>query len=146
MGSRNLQVKSVFKVSPIPVQISESQPVMDSILSSISSHPRETMQTIISKHENSLRSFHAINIKPKRSRVDAEQLAKRWRISYDTAKNTLSASTQNNLRQPVHPITRRFRTDLSTLRYKRLNERWYSDTLFSKVKSLQGHLRSNVQQ
>ena len=141
---RNLQVKSISSTSPIPVHISESQPVIDSILSSISSHPRETMQAIVSKHERSLRSLHSVNTKPKRSRVDAEQLSKRWRISYNTAKNTLLASTQNNLRQPVHPITRRFRTDLSTLRYRRLNERWYSDTLFSKVKSLQGHTCAQI--
>ena len=141
---KSLQIKSTSKLSPVPVQISEQQPVIDSILSSISLHPRQMKQIIINRHGQKARSVHAIDTKPKRSRVNAEQLAKRWRISYDTAKNTLSASTQNNLRMPVHPITRRFRTDLSTLKYKRLNERWYSDTLFSKVKSLQGHTCAQI--
>ena len=73
------------------------------------------------------------------ARISPEQLAKKWRISVENAKKTLKSTTELNLRQPVHPITRRFRTDLSTLRYKRLTGRWFTGTLFSRVKSIDGN-------
>ena len=72
------------------------------------------------------------------ARIDPETLSKRWRISLDAARDTLKATTQNLIQQPVHPITRRFRTDLATIRYRALGDTFYSDTAFSKVKSLTG--------
>ena len=72
-------------------------------------------------------------------RVTADQLARRWGISIDSARKTIKSTTQEHIRQAVHPITRRFRTDLSTFRFRRLQERLSSDTAFMKVKSSQGN-------
>ena len=63
------------------------------------------------------------------ARIGPEQLAKKWRISIESAKKHLKSKTHLNLRQPVHHITRRLRKDLSALRYKRLAGRWFTDTL-----------------
>ena len=70
------------------------------------------------------------------ARIGLEQLAKKWMISVESAKKTLKSATQLNLRQRFHPITRRFWRDLSTLRYKRLTGRWFTDTIFSRIKSI----------
>jgi hypothetical protein len=44
--------------------------------------------------------------------------------------------TQSFVRNAVHPIERRFRTKMATLRYNHLKCRFYSDTLFSSKKSI----------
>lgn len=72
-------------------------------------------------------------------RVDAPLLSKRWRIGLESAKQTLLATTQRGLRHAVQPLTRRYRTDLLSLRYRRLNGVMYSDTMFSRYKSIIGN-------
>lgn len=79
----------------------------------------------------------------RRCRVGPEQLAKRWNISLEQAQSTLKATTQENIRTPVSPLVRRFRTDLFP-NVKRLNDTFYSDTLFSKHKSLNGNKCAQV--
>ena len=63
-------------------------------------------------------------------KVDAETLAKRWNIPLRTAKRTLDATTQRGIRTVLHPtLSRRFRTNDRQLRYRRLTEDLYTDTL-----------------
>ena len=76
--------------------------------------------------------------KTRHSIVDPETLARKWRIGYETARKTLAATTQMAVRTASVPLYRRYRTDLMSLRYNRLNDRFYTDTLFAKVKSLSG--------
>ena len=52
------------------------------------------------------------------------------------AKKTLRATTQAGIRHAVHPLSRRYRTDHMNLRHKRLHTTFYSDTLFSGIRSL----------
>ena len=110
----------------------------DYILSSIYSHIPSIRKQLIIKHEDAHRSILAMKSDLRGVWISPEILAKIWRISLDTVKYMSAATTQLNLRQPVHSINRRFRTDLSTLKYKRLEGRWYSDTIFSKTRSLSG--------
>jgi hypothetical protein len=73
--------------------------------------------------------------------ISAATLAKRWGIGLDTATRTLHATTQLAIRQAIHPIQRRFRTEVMQLRYPRLggrHGRFYTDTFFSKTPSLSG--------
>ena len=44
----------------------------------------------------------------------------------------------------MHPLTRRYRTDLLSHRYRRLNDVWYTDTAFATVKSLRGNTCSQI--
>ena len=73
------------------------------------------------------------------SATKPETLERNWDIGYNKAKCTMECTTQHGTRQSVHPLTRRYRTDLLQLKYRRLSDVWYTDTLFSKVKSLKGN-------
>ncbi len=73
--------------------------------------------------------------------LDATTLAKRWGIGLKTAERTLNVTTQLAIRQAIHPIQRRFCTEVMQLRYPRLggrHGRFYTDTFFSKTPSLAG--------
>ena len=71
--------------------------------------------------------------------VSPELLAQKWGIGMEKAKNTLKSTTQNSIRSAVLPLTRRYRTDFMSQRLRRLNTTWYTDTLFSKQKSIIGN-------
>jgi hypothetical protein len=73
------------------------------------------------------------------SQISSEQLAKKWGIGVKAAEKTLDATTQKFIRSSVHPIERRYRTAHQQLKYKQLggrHGRFYSDTMFSSVKSV----------
>jgi hypothetical protein len=73
----------------------------------------------------------------RRPHITAVTLAKQWGIGLETAKRTLQATTQLAIRQALHPIQRRFRTEVMQLRYPRLggrHGRFYTDTLFSRTR------------
>ena len=79
-----------------------------------------------------------VGAKDRHSQVNAETVAKRFRCGIETAQKTLKATTQRGVRQAIHPLHRRYRVDHLDLNRKRLNDTFYMDTLFSKVKSLAG--------
>ena len=121
---------------PEDPQVSLDYPIGDQILASVSSS--------LSELTLSRRLVSSVNVgmskaTGRRARISPEMLSKKWLISIEQAKETLKATTQHNIRQPVHPLTRRFRTDLISDRYKGLRNTFYSDTAFSKVKSLRGN-------
>ena len=86
----------------------------------------------------------AVNTKSRHSSVTPEELARKWRIGLQTAKDTLKVTTQNGIRHALHPLKRRYRTDNMSLSLRRLNTRFYTDTLFAKVKSLKGNTCAQV--
>ena len=47
--------------------------------------------------------------------------------------------TQHGVRSALHPLKRRYRTDLSSLRYRCLDALMYSDTMYFKTKLLAQH-------
>ena len=69
------------------------------------------------------------------SKVTPEELARKWGVGLDTARQTLQATTQYGVRKGVHPLTRRYRVDHLDLHRRRLNTRFYADTLFSRNQS-----------
>ncbi len=71
--------------------------------------------------------------------VSPDLLAKKWGCGLTTAQNTLKYTTQRGVRSAIGPLTRRYRTDLLQLHYRRLNTSFYTDTMFSKTKSLKGY-------
>ena len=70
--------------------------------------------------------------------ISAEFLAKKWGCGLNTARNTLAGTTQLGVRSAIGPLTRRYRTDILQMHYRRLNTSFYTDTLFMKAKSLKG--------
>ena len=71
--------------------------------------------------------------------VSPELLAQKWGIGIEKAKMTLKSSTQDSIRSAILPLTRRYRTDFMSQRLRRLSTTWYTDTLFSKQKSVVGN-------
>ena len=74
--------------------------------------------------------------------VDAQHLAKVWRINLDTAQRTLDATTQSQIHTPNTNLTRNFSTNDRSIRYKRINELFFMDTFFATKaagKSMHGH-------
>ena len=68
-------------------------------------------------------------------------LTKLWMIPIDITRNAIKASSFSSIGTNKDRIPRRFRTDTYQRRYKRLggsNARFYTDTLFSKVKGITG--------
>lgn len=78
------------------------------------------------------------------SSISPDNLASKWKVSLETARNTLHATTQHAVRSAQHPLRRRYRTDLLLARYRRLNAVFYSDTMFSKYKSLRGYKTAQI--
>jgi len=77
--------------------------------------------------------------------VNARLLSLKWGIGLEKAKNTINHTTQMNIRSAVLPLTRRYRTDLLSQRLRRLNSRFYTDTMFSKIgNSLRGNSCAQV--
>ena len=69
----------------------------------------------------------------RRSTIRKEELAKVWGIGLDAAERTIQATTQLVVRNALHPIQRRFRTEVAQLCYNQLSGRhgqFYSDTMF----------------
>ena len=54
----------------------------------------------------------AINTKERHYKVDDKKLAQRWRIGLGPAKHTLKTTTQVGFRHAVHPLNRRYKTDI----------------------------------
>jgi hypothetical protein len=71
--------------------------------------------------------------------VTPELLSQKWGCGLSTAKNTLKYTTQFGIRSAIGPLTRRYRTDLLQTHHRRLNVTLYTDTMFSKTKSLKGY-------
>ena len=79
-------------------------------------------------------------------KLTPEQLAKKWGIGLKTAKRTLLATTHRCVKT-VGDLTRRFRTDKTHMRYRRLSTKhgqFYVDTLHSKVKSIRSYKCGNL--
>jgi hypothetical protein len=80
-----------------------------------------------------------VGSKERHSQVNAETVARKFRCGLETAQRTLKTTTQRGVRQSIHPLHRRYRVDHLNLHRRRLNDTFYMDTLFSKIKSLNGH-------
>ena len=78
------------------------------------------------------------------SKVTPEEVARKWNIGLQTAKDTLKVTTQAGIRTANHPMSRRLRVDHLHLHRQRLRGTWYMDTLMSKVKSKLGNTCANI--
>ena len=90
------------------------------------------------------KSIGATLTSERHSSVTFENLSRKWNIGLETAKRTLHVTTQQGVRTAVHPLHRRYQVDHLHLNQRRLNGDWFTDTLFSKVISLQGNTCAQV--
>jgi len=78
----------------------------------------------------------------RRTKITKEELCQLWGINIEMAAQTLCVTTQNGIRNAIHPIIRRYATKQSRLRYNQLGSRhgrFYSDTFFAGVRSTRGN-------
>ena len=73
-----------------------------------------------------------------------EALAQMWQCGLKTARATIKATTQLGIRSALHPLSRRYRTDIMSQNLTRLNTTFYSDTMFAKCTSLNGNAVAQV--
>ncbi len=76
--------------------------------------------------------------------VTKEQLSERWNIGISQAKKTLEVTTQKGVRSAILPLSRRYRTDLMYNQRKLRNQKFYTDTLFGKSKSLSNNTCAQI--
>ena len=73
------------------------------------------------------------------SSVNFENLSQKWNIGLETAKRTLQVTMQQGIWTAVlHPLHRCYQVHQLHLNRRQLNGDWFTDTLFSKVTSIQG--------
>jgi hypothetical protein len=70
------------------------------------------------------------------SQVSPEQLMERWNIGLSQARKTLQVTTQKGVQSAILPLSRRYRTDRMFNQRKLRGQKFYTDTLFGKFKSL----------
>ena len=92
----------------------------------------------------SLTTLAAIRTGDGKSAVTPENVARRWMIGLDTAKKSLTVTTQKGIRSIPNPATRRFKTQMAHLRYPRLRGTFYADIMESKVTSIDSHKYAHV--
>ena len=85
------------------------------------------------------RVVRAINSETRHTTITAEEVSKKFRCGLETAKKTLEKTTQRGVRTAINPLHRRYRTYHPDLHRNQLDVTMSSDTLFAKVKSLQGN-------
>ena len=84
-------------------------------------------------------NFSFMGSKDRYSLVNATTMARKFRCGIETAQRTLKTTTQRSDHQTIHPLYRQYRVDHINLHRRRLDDTFYMDKLFSKVKSLNGH-------
>ena len=112
----------------------------DSLLSNTSeAYSDATLTQRLVSAVNIKREIKATGKIQKKTATDPVSLMRRWNIGIESATKTIRATTQRGIRHAAHPMTRRYRTDLLSHRFRRLNDVWYTDTAFSTVKSIRGN-------
>ena len=90
------------------------------------------------------RKMFALSTSEQRSTITPEILSRRWGVGLDTAKRTLQVTTQSGIRNVLAPGEKKVRQKLDHLAFPNLSGKWYTDTMFSKTKSIRGHLVAQV--
>ena len=78
------------------------------------------------------------------SAITSEQLCERWNIGLNHAKQTLKVTTQRGVRSAILPLSQRYRTDRMYNQRKLRGQKFYTDTLIGKYKSLTNNTCAQV--
>jgi hypothetical protein len=66
------------------------------------------------------------------SKATPEELARKWNIGIQTAKDTVQVTTQCGIQTAIYPMTQRVRVDNLILHQQQLKGMWYADTFIPK--------------
>lgn len=144
-GDRGPHARRVCSVSQSQSEarlIGENMSRDDAILHSISNTLHD--RTLLSGLQECVQ-IAGVQTVAKRQGIDAPTLAKNWGIGLQTAKRTITATTQRGIRTVLHPsLSRRFRTNDRQLRYRRLPITCYTDTMKSETLSRRGNKYAQI--
>lgn len=129
-GLSNVEDQLLCTVSPVFNHIEFTHRAIKAIRMA---HPFKHTVTISSMHSND-----------RHSHVTAEMVARLLHCGLDTATKTLKKTTQIGIRHALHPLHRRYRVDHLDLSRRRLNATFYTDTLFTRYKSLNGNVCAQI--
>jgi hypothetical protein len=119
-------------------------PAMISTVKVVSCHAEAPDERNSLSTDEKSASVSAVRLNERHTRVTAEEIARKFYCGIETAQHTLKATTQRGIRHAVHPLSRRYKTDIMQSRLRRLGGNWYADTMFSRIKSLRGSTCAEV--
>jgi hypothetical protein len=90
------------------------------------------------------RKVSAIDTRARHTALYIEEVSRKFGIGLEMAKKTLKATTQYGIRHAVHPLSRWYRTNIMQSKRQRLNETFYTDTMFSGIRSIRGNTCAQV--
>ena len=76
--------------------------------------------------------------------ITSDQLGHRWNIGMKQAQQTLRVTTQQGVRSAILPLSRRYRTDRMFNQKKLRNQKFYTDTLFGRCKSISSNTCAQI--
>jgi hypothetical protein len=86
----------------------------------------------------------AVDTRARHTKLSVEEVSRKFGVGLETARKTLKATTQYGIQHAVHPLSRRYRTDIMQSKRQRLNDTFYTDTMFSGIRSLRGNTCAQV--
>jgi len=78
------------------------------------------------------------------SSITQDQLSEHWGIGIKQAQQTLRVTTQRGVRSAILPLSRRYRTDRMYNQRKLRDQKFYTDTLFGKYKSISNNTCAQI--
>ncbi len=76
--------------------------------------------------------------------VSSENLSERWNIGLNQAKQTLKVTTQRGVISSILPVSWRYRTDRMYHQKKLRNQKFYTDTLLGRCKSISNNTCAQI--
>ena len=80
----------------------------------------------------------------KTSALTKKILARRRGCGLKSAKKTRQVTTQFGIRHVIYPYDKRYKSTFNHMRFPTLASKYYSDTMFTKVKLTRGHMMAQV--
>jgi hypothetical protein len=139
---------NIATVIPSNVQLIDTRMSTEELLSISDAYDEHTFMSravgAVNVHNARLRNTSYIGARNRHSHVSVEEVARKFKCGIEAARQTLKATTQLGVRHTIHPLHRRYRVDTHNFYRRRLNDVFYSDTLFSKVRSINGNVCAQV--
>ena len=125
-------------MSSISLELCEDT-ITDSLISTITIHDiKPTHQPTISDTPLPTPNITAIR-QERHHKLTPEYLAQKWKIGLNMEKKTIKVTTQLGVRLALGALKRHNRSDMIQNHLRRLNTKFYTETLFAKLKSIIGN-------
>jgi hypothetical protein len=110
-----------------------------------STNTRRSESLVANVNTHLVSSTSTFKTSNRKNKITPEQLVKAWNIGLEKAKRTLKSTTQRGIKTVANPsISHRFQTNDRQLRYRRLANDMFSDTMFAGTTSKRGNKRAQV--